>query len=222
MTGKRFGRRSRGRWLHAFSWGGVLVANSLIFVVVLGPDSSTGKLVSLTTAYTSLIALLFTLTIGPLNVLLDRRNPLSTDLRRDAGLASAALAVAHTAISLTNHFGGDVMSYFFSPRDVAITSIRHDAFGVGAWTGIIAIAVMVTLAMISSDKALRRLGRRRWKRIQRINYPLAALTTVHLAAFWFATDRVMGVIIITAVLIVVVVALQSGGAMRRMRAEISS
>ena len=211
------GGRSRGRWRHAISWAVVFVAVSVVFVIALGPDSSIGERSSLATAYTSLVALLFTLTIGPMNVLRGRRNPLSTDMRRDAGLASAIMAVAHTGISLTNHFGGDFVSYFLTRRDFSITSIRRDAFGVGAWTGLIAVVVVVALALISSDTALRRIGRQRWKRFQRSSYVLAAVTTVHLAIFWDLSDRVLGVILVTAGSIFAAVGLQAGGAVRRRR-----
>lgn len=62
------------------------------------------------------------------------------------------------------------------------------------WTGWLAFAVLAILAVISSDPAMRRLGRN-WKRIQRLAYPAALLTLAHWllltrdwteALLWFA------------------------------------
>lgn len=46
------------------------------------------------------------------------------------------------------------------------------------WTGWLAFLCVLAPAMISSDSAMRRLGRT-WKRVQRLAYPAAVLTLVH-------------------------------------------
>jgi sulfoxide reductase heme-binding subunit YedZ len=192
----------------------VLIALTAVLAFALPDSTSTRRHLSLALAYTSLTAILVTLSIGPLNVLRGRRNPLSTDLRRDAGLAAAIFGTVHTIISLTNHFGGDVIAYFFSRRAFALGAIRRDAFGLGTWIGLGAVVVLGTLGVISSDAAMRRLGRARWKRVQRSNYALLVLAAAHTAAFWVADDRRLLIIGVTAVAMTVVVTLQAAGAIR--------
>lgn len=213
MNGSLTTRRRR-RQLHVLLWTGVLVALTVVLGFIVPDSTSTRQHLSLALAYTGLLAILFTLSIGPLNVLRGRRNPLSTDLRRDAGLAAAISGAAHTMISLTNHFGGDVIAYFFTRRALALGAVRRDVFGLGTWFGLGAVAVLGALAVISSDGALRRLGRARWKRVQRSNYALLVLAAAHTVAFWSALDRGPLLIVVTAGAVAVVVMLQVAGAFR--------
>lgn len=50
------------------------------------------------------------------------------------------------------------------------------------WTGWIAFAIFIPLAATSMDLAIRKLGPRRWKRIQQSTYVAALFTFVHWAA----------------------------------------
>ena len=210
-------RRARQRRLHVVGW--LIVTGVLLGAVdlVSGVDVPVRQELSLGFAYTSLVALVVTLGLGPVNVLLRRPNPLSTDLRRDAGLAAALTAAVHTALSLTNHFGGDVVAYFFVTRTLALRSVRHDWFGLGVWVGAIGVLLMLLLASISSDVAIRRLGRRRWKQVQRWNYVLAVTVVVHSVAFWFALSRAAVVVVLAIVLVAAVAVLQLAGLRRRTR-----
>lgn len=193
-------------------WTGASAVIAVLLTFALPDTTPVRQHLSIALAYTSLAAILVTLAIGPLNVLTGRPNPLSTDLRRDAGLAAAICGVAHTGISLTNHFGGDVVAYFFSRRELAVGAFRRDVFGVGTWIGLAAVVVLVVLGAISSDVAMRRLGRARWKRVQRANYALIVLAAAHTAAFWSALDRGAAMIVIAALALAAVVALQVLGA----------
>jgi len=157
-----------------------LIVNSL-------PDRMpNSQALSLLFAYESLGFLLFTLVIGPLNVALGRRNPVSTDIRRDAGLVAAGAAFVHVFFSLQHHFRGRVSEYFFVTA--ANLPIRHDVFGIGVWLGVLATLLLLGLAAISNDASLRALGRR-WKTLQRANYFLASLVVLHTVAFWHALSR---------------------------------
>ena len=48
----------------------------------------------------------------------------------------------------------------------------------GIWTGWLALALLVPLALTSTNAAMHALGRN-WKRVQRLAYPAAILTLVH-------------------------------------------
>jgi hypothetical protein len=68
---------------------------------------------SMSTAYAGLIFLAASLWLGPWNVLRQRPNPISFDLRRDVGIWTGILAILHTAIGLTVHLRGRMWMYFF-------------------------------------------------------------------------------------------------------------
>lgn len=210
-------RRRTGRARHAAAASAVATVVALALAPLLPAGLSTAQRLSLVSGYTSLIALLLTLCLGPLNVLLGRRNPFSSDLRRDAGLMAALTGLLHTAISLTNHFDGDVVLYFFDGRPLGIRALRADAFGLGSWLGLVAVALLLALSLTSSDAALRRLGRRTWKRIQRSNYVLSCIAVVHTALFWFSLRRAGLVVLFVSAAAAATLTMQIAGATRTIR-----
>jgi len=142
------------------------------------------------TGYIALGLLAITLLIGPANILLGRRNPVSNHLRRDVGAWAAGLSVVHTITGLGVHgpagaLGERISHYFFA----ADGSVLTNSFGLGNWTGLAATVIVVGLLAISSDYALWRLGAGPWKGLQRLNYALFALVVVH-AVFYGALSRI--------------------------------
>jgi sulfoxide reductase heme-binding subunit YedZ len=134
------------------------------------------------TGYVALGLLGFTLLIGPANLLLRRRNPVSSYLRRDAGTWTAIFSGVHTFVGLQVHGSGQLsgfLNYFVAPDG----SPRLSSFGLGNWTGLAALVVVAGLLTLSSDAALRKLGARPWKRLQRLNYALFVLVIAH--AFFY-------------------------------------
>jgi sulfoxide reductase heme-binding subunit YedZ len=133
------------------------------------------------TGYVALALLAFTLLIGPANLLLRRRNPVSSYLRRDVGAWTAVFSGVHVIASLWVHGTGQIRDFlnFF----VAHGSPLRNSFGLGNWTGLAALVIVAGLLALSSDAALRRLKAKNWKRLQRLNYVLFALVVVH--AFFY-------------------------------------
>lgn len=60
-----------------------------------------------------------------------------------------------------------------------------NSFGLGNWTGLAALVLVVGLLALSSDAALRKLKAGPWKRLQRLNYALFALVILH--AFFYGS-----------------------------------
>jgi methionine sulfoxide reductase heme-binding subunit len=138
------------------------------------------------TGYVATGLLAVTLLIGPVNLLLRRRNPVSSYLRRDVGAWTAIFSVVHVFFGFQVHaLLSDFLTYFFAPDGSPLT----DSFGLGNWTGLVATVIVVGLLAISSNFALRRLTARPWKRLQRLNYALFALVIAH-AIFYGALSRV--------------------------------
>lgn len=84
--------------------------------------------------------------------------------RRAIGLAAFGYATLH------------LLFYLFALGDVAV--ILDELGLTGIWTGWVALALLVPLAVTSNDASMRAL-RRNWKRLQRLVYPAALLTLFH-------------------------------------------
>ena len=154
------------------------------------------------TGYIALALLGLTLLIGPANLLLHRRLPISTYLARDVGMWAAIVSVIHVIVGFFVHgppapIVERILFYFFAPDGTPLIN----AFGWGNWTGLAATVIVVGLLAISSDAALRKLKAQRWKNLQRLNYALFALVIVH-AIFYGALLRITSISTILLGLIV--------------------
>src|SRR5450631_4205630 len=77
------------------------------------------------TGYISLLILAILLIIGPINLLLKYKNPISTYLRRDIGILGGSLAVIHSITGLFVHLRGKMWLYFLNDAK----HVRLDNFG---------------------------------------------------------------------------------------------
>jgi sulfoxide reductase heme-binding subunit YedZ len=85
--------------------------------------------------------------------------------RRAIGLAAFGTALVHLG--------------FYVATMGEWAAIRAELLAPGIWTGWAALALLLPLAVTSNNAAMRRLGRG-WKRLQRLAYPAALLTFVHM------------------------------------------
>ncbi len=152
---------------------------------------------SLATGYVALALLVMTLSIGAFNVLRKKRNPVSTDWRRDVGIWCALVSLVHFIVGWNVHMKNRY-EYFFT-EDWAI---RFDPFGLANDTGLIAVLIVVVLLVLSNDYSLRMLKARRWKSLQRWNYVLAILVIAHSILYQFIEKRPFSLIIPIALLMV--------------------
>lgn len=156
------------------------------------------------TGYVATGLLGLTLLIGPANLLLRRRNPVSSYLTRDVGTWTAIFSVVHVIFGFQVHGSGQIramLGYFVRDGIPLVTS-----FGLGNWTGLAATVLVVLLLAISNDAALRELKGRRWKDLQRLNYTLFALVILHIF-FYGALLRLTSPYTLLGVFIVVAVVL---------------
>lgn len=162
------------------------------------------------TGYLALVFLAVTLLIGPANLLLGKRNPTSSYLRRDVGIWTAVFSIGHVIFGLQLHGGftfSGFLNYFVGPDGDLLTN----SFGLANWTGLAATVIVVGLLVTSNDVSLRKLKPRRWKQLQRMNYVLFALVIVH-AFFYGALLRLESPFTLLLILTVVIVVLgQAGG-----------
>lgn len=112
--------------------------------------------------------LLATLAVTPLRLVIGTR-PFTRWLllrRRDLGVASFAYAAVHTAIYLVDKAG--------------LAKVLEEAASAELFTGWLALALFIPLAVTSNDLSVRRM-KRNWKRLHRLVYPAAVLVFVHWA-----------------------------------------
>jgi sulfoxide reductase heme-binding subunit YedZ len=140
---------------------------------------------SISTAYPALFLMSAAMLVGPWNVLHRQTNPVSFDLRRDLGIWAGIIALLHTGIGINVHLRGRPWLYFIDERQ----HVRHDLFGMGNDTGLLAALLLLLLLAISNDFSLRRLGTRTWKSLQRWTYGAMALTVMHAVAYQFVEKR---------------------------------
>ncbi len=142
------------------------------------PNSTFNEVLTIGLGYVGLIMLAVTLLIGPLNLYWKRKNPVNIDLRRDTGIWAGIAGVLHVIFSLQISLTADIWGYFFNP-DTPRLEPRFDLFGISNYVGLIATVILVVLLVTSNQLSLRWLKGKRWKLIQRFNYPLVILVLIH-------------------------------------------
>ncbi len=170
---------------------------------------------SISTGYAGLFLLAFTLLTGPYNVLTGRANPLSSDLRRDAGIWAGLISLVHVGFGINVHFGSKIWPYFFAETGNTLT-IRTDLFGFANHTGLVSTLVIIALLLTSNDLSMRLLGPRRWKIVQYTNYAVLVLVVCHSFAYQAIGKRAQPFIILLAALTLVVLIIQSAAIFKRL------
>ncbi len=162
---------------------------------------------SIATAYPALFLTAAAVFIGPWNVFRGRTTAVSFDLRRDLGIWAGIMALLHTGVGLNVHLRGRPWLYFIDEHH----RVRHDLFGIGNDTGLLAALLFLLLLAISNDLSLRRLGARTWKSLQRWTYMAVGLTLMHAVAYQFVEKRQVAYDALLWVTITTIAVLQAAG-----------
>lgn len=143
-------------------------------------DPATGRSLlsqfTVASGYLAVVFLTITLLIGTANLLLRKRNPISSYLTRDVGIWVVLATVAHVIPGLLVHSPASGFFAYFIADGRPLTN----SFGLGNWTGLAALVIVVGLLAISTDRSLRELKAKRWKELQRLNYILFGLVVLHI------------------------------------------
>jgi sulfoxide reductase heme-binding subunit YedZ len=216
IIGSPSGKRRRLRLLrHHLPLGvvSVLIAAALYMT---RPYSDAVSRASFATAYPALALLTATLMIGPWKVLCGRPNPVSHDLRRDVGIWAGVLGFVHAAVGQCVHLRGRPWLYYVYGPAEHHRGMRHDLFGLANYTGLLGTLLVIALLATSNDLSLRRLGAVQWKKLQRWNYAVFALTAVHAFAFQGVERQKAGWVGLAAACVAAALLMQGAGvAMRR-------
>jgi len=194
-------------WFPRFGRHSVLAAAAVAivgFVYAATPPPDLRHRLSMATAYAGLIFLAVSLCLGPWNVLRQRPNPVSFDLRRDVGIWTAILAIVHTAIGLTVHLRGRMWMYFF--KAIHPLKLQNTQFGFANFAGLAATLLFLMLLAISNDLSLRTLKTRRWKSLQRWTYAAFVLTVAHGIAYQLIEKRLISWVLVFVAIMTAVTA----------------
>ena len=153
------------------------------------PDPKAGSprwRASIALADTALLVVAASLMTGPIRVLAGRRPSVHRPTRRRFVVVGALFGCAYLIVGLSIH--GDLgrpwqsfLTGWPSPSDPL--PIRISALLLANWVGLSVAAIFLGLTVISNDGALRRLGPRRWKWIQRGAYLAFAAIGMHVVLY---------------------------------------
>lgn len=193
-----------------------LAAGLIIFLFVTTlPSEDTIWRWSMATAYAGLALLGFTLLVGAIHVLRSRPNPVSSDLTRDAGIVAAVVSLVHVGVGLFVHLGNPWLYFFFPAEENRSIPLRYDAFGLTNWLGLAVTLILIVLFATSNDLSLRRLGVKRWKTLQRMNYFLFGGMALHGVVYQLLEKRNPPLMLLLAATVGIVVVIQLAGYMKR-------
>ncbi len=205
--------RMKRRWLRHHLPLAVVCGAAVDVLARTRPFTDGITRLSFATAYVAIALLALTLMTGPWNVLVGRRNPVSSDLRRDLGIWAGTVALVHTVVGQCVHLRGRPWLYYiYGPWEHGHwLPLRHDLFGFNNFTGMASAVVVSLLLATSSDYALRRLGTPGWKRLQRWNYAAFGLAAVHGIGYQTMEKQKAPFVAVLAICLVVAVGMQVAG-----------
>lgn len=210
-------KRNRRRLIRHYLPFSIVTALIILFFLNTLPGEDLRWKWSMGTAYAGLALLGFTLLVGAINVLRSRPNPTSSDLTRDAGITATLVTLVHVGVGLFVHMGNPLLYFFFPPGEERLIPLRYDPFGLTNWLGLAATLILIILFATSNDLSLRKLGKRRWKTLQRMNYFLFGGVALHGIVYQILEKRTVPLIMLFGLMVVVVAIVQLAGfRLRRM------
>lgn len=118
------------------------------------------------TGLLGLVFLVLSLVVTPLHKLTHWAPLIAA--RRNLGVLSFAYLALHFAV------------FFVFDREASVASTASEIVArVYLWFGAAALVMMIPLAATSTDRMVKRLGGKRWKRLHRLAYPIAVCGVVH-------------------------------------------
>jgi methionine sulfoxide reductase heme-binding subunit len=191
---------------HSILFVGTALLLWILYTFVPGDDKK--YLWSMATAYTSIILLGATLILGPLNILNNKNNPVSSDLRRDIGIWCGLTGIAHVIIGIQVHMGNIWLYFFKAVEGEESFKFRGDLFGAANYAGLVAALILLTLLLLSNDLSLRVLKPGKWKRFQQFIYLFFILTLAHGIMYQVIENRILIFILAFACLMVIPLTMQ--------------
>jgi sulfoxide reductase heme-binding subunit YedZ len=178
---------------HRLKHHGILAAVSAAcfgIAALSGPAAAALDNLSIVSAYLCLFLLGIVLLIGPWHAVKSNRKAANIYLRRDIGIWAALSGLLHfylaNILSMNYEYLGIFVENAAAPPSAAV---RSELYSWGTISGYVIAVFFVVLIGLSSDRALRFLGLKWWKRIQRVSYLAFIFTCAHGFAFQILESR---------------------------------
>lgn len=180
--------KDRGRRLTHVALA-LLTAAICYIIFTLTPDLRPVHSLTIGLGYISLILIVVTLVIGPLQLLSKKRNPVNINLRRDVGIWAGVTGGLHVVFGFQVHLGGDIVLYFFERTAHHGLKPLSNLFGLSNDVGAVATVGLILLLFLSNDLSLKWLRGPLWKWLQRLNYVLIVLALAHTFGYQLVVKR---------------------------------
>jgi DMSO/TMAO reductase YedYZ heme-binding membrane subunit len=163
------------------------------------PYASLWERISVASAWICMTFLCGAFLIGPIYRIEGRTPRLNIYIRRDLGIWGALTGLVHFVagnfVAMNPLYVGSFVRVAPVPPDVAV---REQLFSGGAILGLLIAIIFLLLLAISSDWALRGLGPKIWKRLQRSAHLALWFTVAHGIAFQMLEARYLPLLILVA------------------------
>ena len=118
-----------------------------IFYVFRSPPLTTIPFITYTSGYLSIFLIALSMLLGPVNLILKQKNPISSYIRRDIGIFGGILGIVHSVVGLFMHFTGKPWLYFVKEVEDGF-SISFGNFGLANYTGLLGFLILIFLLFI--------------------------------------------------------------------------
>lgn len=180
-------------------------ATGICFVVAALRGSAAGSTdrLSIVSAYICLALLCWALSVGPMRAVTTGRPIINAYLRRDLGIWAALTGLVHFVLAnLLSMNDGYLDTYVNFASFPPSAEIRSQLYNMGTIAGFVVAVLFLLLLALSSDRMIRVVGIRWWKRLQRASYLTFIFTSAHAFAFQILEARewlLIAVVIIASV-----------------------
>jgi DMSO/TMAO reductase YedYZ heme-binding membrane subunit len=183
--------------------------------MALAPAGQGLDRLSFVTAWLCLLFLAGTLLIGPLHVRRTGRLPGNHLFRRDLGIWCVITGMVHFFLAFKVSMSLEYMQLYVRGADAwPAPAVRELMYRWAVLASLVIAVLFVLLLALSNNLAIRLLGNRWWKRLQRASYPAFVLTAGHSIAFQIIEARTGWLVAALAVIIAAVLIAQYAGRAR--------
>lgn len=143
---------------------------------------------SVSAADTSVALLAATLLFGPIRVLRGGRPSIHRPWRRVLGIWAGIMALLHLSTAVFVHVRWQ--NVWANWVEISPPRLVGGDRGLANWLGLIQVVLVIMLLWLSRDAAVRMLGGRKWKWLQRSTYILVALVAAHALLYHRVEERI--------------------------------
>ena len=175
---------------------------------------------SMTFAYSCLVLLTYTMSIGTLNLIQKKPNPKHNPSRRAYGIISACLGLAHLVIASSIHTTNWALAHqFLWKTDLGWLPYipRYDQHGIANNLGLLQASLFIILIILSTKWAMKHFKIPLWKNLQRSVYLIFTSIIIHALLYQIIEERSLIIRAVFFAIIATVIFIQLFGVLLHIR-----